>query len=203
MKRLKLWKDIYVYFISLLYRYSTNFFHNREIFFIFVCTNIFWMSKILGYCEKKLSNCHGSLHLISKNVLRCDKTMTGISDEKLISQQVKAFLVAARKHAFYSELHLFDDEVTLKVPRLDGPLDSMHQFSAGLHFFSLLLFHYRRRRWSVNVADSKEHDDCVENNAIRHFVLLLVADTKKFFTIKKFFLSKSAWKTHRSKIISA
>jgi len=93
--------------------------------------------------------------------------MTGISGEKLISQQVKAFLVAARKRTFCSELHLFDDEVMLKSR---GSMDRSTRcinFLGRFHFFSPLLFHYRRHRWSVNVADSKERDDRAENNATR------------------------------------
>lgn len=92
--------------------------------------------------------------------------MTGISSEKLISQQVKAFLVAARKRAFCSELHLFDDEVMLKSR---GSMDRSRciNFLEGSIFFSPLLFHYERRRWSVNVPDSKERDDRAENNTTR------------------------------------
>lgn len=55
-------------------------------------------------------------------------------------------------------------------PRFNGPLDSMHQFPADLHFFSplaFILFYYWRRRRSVTVVGPEERDDRAENNARR------------------------------------
>lgn len=109
--------------------------------------------------------------------------MTGISDEKLISQQVKAFLVAARKRAFCLKLHLFDDEVTLKSR------GSMDRFIQCINFLRASIF-FRHFYFIIDVADDPSMSPTPKSATIApkimrsdSFAFPPVADAK-FSTIK-------------------